>query len=77
MTDPPAWLATASRDAPWAELSVTVAGIGVSGFAAADALLHLGARVTVVDGGDGERQRERADVLRALGADVRRARGNA
>jgi len=65
------WLAQAGPGSPWSELAVTVAGIGVSGFAAADALLHLGARVSVVEGGAGERQRERARVLEVLGADVR------
>ena len=51
--------------------SVLVAGIGVSGSAVARALLDLDARVTVVDGGDGERQRAAADALRAAGAVVR------
>ena len=36
-----------SWDAPWAGLRVVVAGIGVSGFAAADTLIELGALVTV------------------------------
>ncbi|HET6635510.1 MAG TPA: UDP-N-acetylmuramoyl-L-alanine--D-glutamate ligase [Streptomyces sp.] len=39
---------------------VTVAGLGVSGVSAARALARLGAHVTVVDGGDGPAQRERA-----------------
>jgi UDP-N-acetylmuramoylalanine--D-glutamate ligase len=51
--------------------SVLVAGVGVSGSAVARALLDLGARVTVADGGDGERQRLAADALRAAGAVVR------
>ncbi len=67
----PAWLDTANRDSPWAELAVTVAGIGVSGFAAADALLGLGAAVTVVEGRAGATERERATVLEVLGATVR------
>jgi UDP-N-acetylmuramoylalanine--D-glutamate ligase len=67
------WLADANRDSPWSRLTVTVAGIGVSGFAAADALLQLGARVYVLDSAAGDRQRERAQVLAALGADVRLA----
>jgi len=58
------------RDADWAGLDVVVAGIGVSGFAAADALLERGARVLVVDGRDGERERERAQILGVLGARV-------
>jgi UDP-N-acetylmuramoylalanine--D-glutamate ligase len=48
-----------------------VAGIGIAGFAAADALLDLGAQVTVIDSGDGDKQRERATILEILGADVR------
>ena len=39
------------RDARWAGLRVLVTGLGVSGFAAADALLERGAHVLVVDGG--------------------------
>ena len=63
--------ALTSSAADWSGLRATVAGIGVAGFAAADALLDLGAEVTVIDAGDGERQRERAAVLEILGADVR------
>ena len=57
------------RGSDWGRWSVTVAGIGVAGFACADALAQLGARVTVVDAADGERQRERAEILDVL--DVR------
>ncbi len=63
-----------NRDADWSGLHVVVAGIGVSGFAAADALLGLGATVTVVDGKTGAADpgaRERALVLETLGASVR------
>ena len=58
------------RDSEWQYWSVTVAGIGVAGFACADALMQLGARVTVIDAGDGERQREKAEILEVLGATV-------
>jgi UDP-N-acetylmuramoylalanine--D-glutamate ligase len=58
------------RDADWAGLSALVAGIGVSGFAAADALLERGVRVVVVDARDGVRERERAQILGVLGAAV-------
>ncbi|MGP3921650.1 UDP-N-acetylmuramoyl-L-alanine--D-glutamate ligase [Streptomyces sp. 8N616] len=51
--------------------SVTVAGLGVSGISAARALAGLGAAVTVVDGGDGERQRESAKALEQEGIAVR------
>ncbi|MGB3257055.1 MAG: UDP-N-acetylmuramoyl-L-alanine--D-glutamate ligase [Ornithinimicrobium sp.] len=60
------------RDADWQGLRVVVTGLGVSGFAAADALLERGARVTVLDAGSGVAiQAERGTVLDMLGADVR------
>jgi UDP-N-acetylmuramoylalanine--D-glutamate ligase len=59
-----------NRRSAWPEWAVTVAGIGIAGFACADALMQLGARVTVIDSGDGEKQRERAELLRMLGARV-------
>jgi hypothetical protein len=46
MSVAPAWLAGADRSAPWPSLSVLVPGSGCP-FAAADALLQLGASVTV------------------------------
>ena len=57
-----------SWDADWAGLRVVVAGIGVSGFAAADTLIELGARVVVVDGTDSPDTRAKADTLRIVGA---------
>ena len=65
-----------TRDSDWTGLHVAVAGIGVAGFAAADALLSLGARVTAVDAGDGPRQQERGQVLETLGATVRLGAGD-
>ncbi|MGV4924318.1 UDP-N-acetylmuramoyl-L-alanine--D-glutamate ligase [Streptomyces sp. BHT-5-2] len=50
---------------------VTVAGLGVSGVPAARALAGLGARVTVVNGSDGERERAQAAELEKLGITVR------
>ncbi|MEU4211462.1 UDP-N-acetylmuramoyl-L-alanine--D-glutamate ligase [Streptomyces sp. NPDC026206] len=50
---------------------ITVAGLGVSGVSAARALAGLGARVTVVDGGEGQALRERAASLEAAGIAVR------
>ena len=58
------------RDADWAGLSVVVAGLAVSGFAAADALVQRGARVVVVDGRDGAAERERREILQIMGAQV-------
>jgi len=72
----PGWLATIGiadgrgRDAPWTEVSACVAGIGVSGFAAADTLCQLGARVTVIDRTDGDAERRKGKLLELLGAEV-------
>ncbi len=74
MTDTAAvvrWLRAADRGADWSGVTATVAGLGRSGFAAADALLRVGAEVHVIDAGDDEVLRERAQVLDALGATVR------
>ncbi len=49
---------------------MTIAGLGIAGFACADALIQLGARVTVLDAGDGPKQRERAEILGMLDARV-------
>lgn len=62
------------RDADWSGLRVLVAGLGVSGFAAADALLDRGARVIVVDATErtaGTALEGRARILEILGADLR------
>ncbi|MEU0373942.1 UDP-N-acetylmuramoyl-L-alanine--D-glutamate ligase [Streptomyces sp. NPDC006283] len=55
----------------WQGTNVTVAGLGVSGISAARALAGLGARVTVVDGGDSETHRTRAAELSEQGIAVR------
>ncbi|MEC5181770.1 UDP-N-acetylmuramoyl-L-alanine--D-glutamate ligase [Arthrobacter sp. CG_A4] len=57
-----------SWDSDWAGLRVVVTGIGVSGFAAADTLIELGARVVVVDAATGPRAQAQADTLRIVGA---------
>jgi UDP-N-acetylmuramoylalanine--D-glutamate ligase len=66
----PEQVSSLRRDSSWQGLHVTVAGVGVAGFAAADARLTMGADVTVVDTASGEGQQERATVLRTLGATV-------
>ncbi|MFC6713457.1 UDP-N-acetylmuramoyl-L-alanine--D-glutamate ligase [Branchiibius cervicis] len=58
------------RDADWSGLSVAVMGLGVSGFAAADALLERGAAVTVLSSSHTQREAERAQILDVLGARV-------
>ena len=73
----PDWLSDADRASEWSAVSVVVAGIGVSGFAAADALLGLGATVTIVDEREGEAENDRARVLEILGAKVRLGPGSA
>ncbi|HET7398528.1 MAG TPA: UDP-N-acetylmuramoyl-L-alanine--D-glutamate ligase [Intrasporangium sp.] len=59
------------RDADWSGLRVLVVGLGVSGFAAADALAERGAHVTVVSRDVTGAISERAEVLGILGVDVR------
>ncbi|WP_034809977.1 UDP-N-acetylmuramoyl-L-alanine--D-glutamate ligase [Intrasporangium oryzae] len=59
------------RDADWSGLNVLVVGLGVSGFAAADALAERGARVTAVSRDVTEAIRERATILEILDIDVR------
>ena len=73
------WLPTADRFADWSGVRSVVAGLGASGFAAADALLRVGARVEVVEAAvppvDSEMAR-RQDVLETLGAIVRTGVGD-
>jgi UDP-N-acetylmuramoylalanine--D-glutamate ligase len=64
------------RGSDWSAVHVAVAGIGVAGSAAAAALLELGARVTVIDAGEGPRQQQRAAGLAARGAAVRLGDGD-
>jgi UDP-N-acetylmuramoylalanine--D-glutamate ligase len=61
----------AHRLSDWSQWRVTVAGIGIAGFSCADALMQLGATVIVIDAGEGEKQRERAEILTTLDAEVR------
>ncbi|MEJ5914845.1 UDP-N-acetylmuramoyl-L-alanine--D-glutamate ligase [Pseudokineococcus sp. 1T1Z-3] len=55
----------------WAGLRVVVAGLGTSGFAAADALAQRGARVLVLDARAGADEVEKARVLDVLDVRVR------
>ena len=57
-----------SWDADWTGLRTVVAGLGLSGFSAADTLIELGARVVVIDGADTDTNRSRADTLEIVGA---------
>ena len=60
-----------TRTSDWSGVRAVVVGIGVSGFAAADNLTHVGATVTVLAESATEAQREKADLLGVLGATVR------
>jgi UDP-N-acetylmuramoylalanine--D-glutamate ligase len=59
------------RTSDWSGVRVVVAGFGVSGFAAADNLLFLGAQVTALDESTSEEKAEKAQLLETLGATVR------
>jgi UDP-N-acetylmuramoylalanine--D-glutamate ligase len=62
------------RHDSWAGVRAVVAGFGVSGFAAADNLTHLGASVIALDESDGgpdSDRAEKAELLRILGAEIR------
>jgi UDP-N-acetylmuramoylalanine--D-glutamate ligase len=59
------------RTSEWEGVHAVVVGVGVSGFAAADNLLHLGARVTVLAESATPAQQEKATLLEVLGATVR------
>ena len=73
----PAWLPDADRLSPWREATVVVAGLGTSGFAAADGLMALGAgRIIVLDSDDGPANAERADLLGRLDVEVRLGPGS-
>jgi UDP-N-acetylmuramoylalanine--D-glutamate ligase len=65
------WLAHADRRSPWPQAHVVVAGVGVSGFAAADGLLQFGARVTVLDDVLDDLTSDRGKLLEVIGGSVR------
>jgi len=64
------WLDSADRLSPWQQCRVVVAGLGAAGFAAADAMLELGAQVRVVDSSSSDVVTDRANLLERLGATV-------
>ena len=59
-----------NRTSDWSQVRVCVVGLGVAGFAAADALLSLNANVVVIDATSGVSQKERATILEILGAKI-------
>jgi UDP-N-acetylmuramoylalanine--D-glutamate ligase len=64
------------RHESWDGVRAVVAGMGVSGFAAADSLTHQGAHVTALDESDAGDRGEKATLLEILGADVRLGPGS-
>jgi UDP-N-acetylmuramoylalanine--D-glutamate ligase len=64
------------RHDSWEGVRAVVAGLGVSGFAAADNLTHIGASVTALDESDSGDRGEKATLLEILGADVRLGPGS-
>ena len=67
------FLLTANRLSDWSRVHAVVAGLGVSGYSAADGLLSLGARVTVLDESDAHA--DKAAILETLDATVRLGKG--
>lgn len=67
------WMPTADRLSDWPSANVVVAGFGVSGFAAADGLMSLGARITVLD--ESEAYSDKAGLLERLDVRVRLGKG--
>ena len=57
-----------NRNSDWTKVNACVIGLGVAGFAAADALIEMGANVSIIDQGSGDVQQEHATVLEILGA---------
>ncbi len=64
-----------SRSSDWSSVHVGVAGLGIAGFGCADALIQVGARVTVTDSAVDGVVAERATLLEMLGATARLGEG--
>jgi UDP-N-acetylmuramoylalanine--D-glutamate ligase len=69
------WLPQADGASEWQDVHVVVAGLGVSGFAAADGLLQFGATVTVLDERDDATNADKGTLLEVLGGTVRLGAG--
>ncbi len=69
-------LSRADRSYDWTRVRAVVAGLGTSGYASADALLELGARVTVLDDSLDDAHRDKGGLLEVLGAEVRLGPGS-
>ncbi len=66
-------MSSANRLSDWPSANVVVAGLGVSGFAAADGLMSLGANITVLDESDA--YADKAMLLEHLDVTVRLGKG--
>ena len=75
MTDPRRFDELGRHDS-WDGVRAVVAGMGVSGFAAADNLTHQGAHVTALDESDAGDRGDKATLLEILGAQVRLGPGS-
>ena len=64
------------RHDSWVGVRAVVAGMGVSGFAAADNLTHQGAHVTALDESEAGDRGDKATLLEILGAKVRLGPGS-
>jgi UDP-N-acetylmuramoylalanine--D-glutamate ligase len=71
----PVDLDSLGRHDSWEGVRAVVAGFGVSGFAAADNLNHLGAHVVALDESEAGDRPQKAELLEVLGADVRLGTG--
>lgn len=63
-------LAELNRNSDWSQIRVTVLGLGIAGYAAADNLTFLGAQVTAIDERDTLDLQEKKNILQTLGATV-------
>ena len=59
-----------NRHSDWSQVRVTVLGLGIAGYAAADNLTFIGAMVTAVDERDSLDLQEKKNILETLGATV-------
>ncbi len=63
------------RHDDWSGVTAVVAGLGVSGYAAADSLVQVGARVVALDARESDEMVAKAQILQTLGAVVRLGAG--
>lgn len=69
-------LSRADRTFDWSRVHAVIAGLGTSGYAAADALLELGASLIILDDSTDDRHRDEGALMETLGAQVRLGPGS-